>query len=78
MRSYGQYCPVAKAAEIVGDRWTLMVIRELLFGPLRFNELARGCPASPVRSWPSASGGWSASASPGAPARPAPGRAGGG
>jgi DNA-binding HxlR family transcriptional regulator len=44
MRSYGQYCPVAKAAEIVGDRWTLMVIRELLFGPLGFNELARGLP----------------------------------
>jgi len=44
MRSYGQYCPVAKAAEIVGDRWTLMVIRELLFGPVGFNELARGLP----------------------------------
>jgi DNA-binding HxlR family transcriptional regulator len=44
MRSYGQYCPVAKAAEIIGDRWTLMVIRELLFGPLGFNELARGLP----------------------------------
>jgi DNA-binding HxlR family transcriptional regulator len=44
MRSYGQYCPVAKAAEVVGDRWTLMVIRELLFGPVGFNELARGLP----------------------------------
>jgi DNA-binding HxlR family transcriptional regulator len=44
MRSYGQHCPVAKAAEIIGDRWTLMVIRELLFGPMGFNELARGLP----------------------------------
>jgi DNA-binding HxlR family transcriptional regulator len=44
MRSYGQYCPVAKAAEVIGDRWTLMVIRELLFGPVGFNELARGLP----------------------------------
>jgi DNA-binding HxlR family transcriptional regulator len=30
--------PVAKAAEIVGDRWTLLLVRELLFGPLGFNE----------------------------------------
>jgi DNA-binding HxlR family transcriptional regulator len=44
VRSYGQYCPVSKAAEIVGDRWTLMVLRELLFGPLGFNEIARGLP----------------------------------
>jgi DNA-binding HxlR family transcriptional regulator len=44
VRSYGQYCPVSKAAEIVGDRWTLLVLRELLFGPLGFNEIARGLP----------------------------------
>ena len=44
VHSYGQYCPVSKAAEIVGDRWTLMVLRELLFGPLGFNEIARGLP----------------------------------
>jgi DNA-binding HxlR family transcriptional regulator len=35
---------VSKAAEIVGDRWTLLVLRELLFGPLGFNEIARGLP----------------------------------
>ena len=31
MRSYGQYCPIAKALDVVGDRWTLLIIRELLF-----------------------------------------------
>jgi DNA-binding HxlR family transcriptional regulator len=44
VRPYGQYCPIAKAAEIVGDRWTLLLVRELLFGPLGFNELVRGLP----------------------------------
>jgi DNA-binding HxlR family transcriptional regulator len=44
MKTYGQYCPVAKAAEILGDRWTLLIVRDLLFGPVGFNELARGMP----------------------------------
>jgi DNA-binding HxlR family transcriptional regulator len=44
MKTYGQYCPIAKAAEILGDRWTMLIIRELLFGPLGFNEIARGLP----------------------------------
>jgi DNA-binding HxlR family transcriptional regulator len=44
VKSYGQYCPVAKAAEIVGQRWTLLIVRELLFGPAGFNEVARGLP----------------------------------
>lgn len=44
MKPYGQYCPVAKAAEVLGDRWTLLIVRELLFGPLGFNEIARGLP----------------------------------
>lgn len=44
MRSYGQYCPIAKGAELLGDRWTLLIIRELLFGPVRFNEFERGLP----------------------------------
>jgi DNA-binding HxlR family transcriptional regulator len=44
VRSYGQYCPVAKGAELIGDRWTLLIVRELLFGPLRFNEIERGLP----------------------------------
>jgi DNA-binding HxlR family transcriptional regulator len=44
MRSYGQYCPVAKAAEIFGDRWTPLIVRELLAGLERFNDLQRGLP----------------------------------
>jgi DNA-binding HxlR family transcriptional regulator len=44
MRSYGQFCPVAKAAEILAERWTLLVVRELLAGSHRFNELRRGIP----------------------------------
>ncbi len=44
MRAYGQYCPVAKATEIVADRWTPLIIREMLDGVGRFNELQRGLP----------------------------------
>lgn len=44
MRSYGQYCPVAKGAEILGDRWALLIARELSYGPLRFTEIERGLP----------------------------------
>jgi DNA-binding HxlR family transcriptional regulator len=44
VRPYGQYCPVAKGAELLGDRWTLLIVRELLYGPLRFSELERGLP----------------------------------
>ncbi|WP_455211565.1 winged helix-turn-helix transcriptional regulator [Kaarinaea lacus] len=39
---YGQFCPVAKAVEILGEKWTLLIIRELLMGGTRFNELQRG------------------------------------
>lgn len=39
---YGQFCPVAKAAEILSEKWTLLIIRELLMGGTRFNELQRG------------------------------------
>ncbi len=44
MVRYGQYCPVAKAAEVLGDRWTLLIARELLHGAEGFNELERGLP----------------------------------
>jgi len=40
--NYGQFCPVSKAVEIVGERWTLLIIRELLMGGRRFSELQRG------------------------------------
>jgi DNA-binding HxlR family transcriptional regulator len=42
--TYGQFCPVAMAAEIVCSRWTALVIRELLCGSTRFNDLRRGVP----------------------------------
>ena len=38
---YGQFCPVAKAAEILGERWTILIIRELLVGTTRFSDLQR-------------------------------------
>lgn len=44
MTSYGQFCPVAKAMELLDERWTLLVIRELLCGSRHFNELRRGVP----------------------------------
>lgn len=43
-KGYGQFCPVAKAAEIVAERWTPLVLRELIAGSRRFNELRRGVP----------------------------------
>jgi len=42
--SYNQFCPVAMAAEILGARWTLLLLRELVVGSCRFNELRRGVP----------------------------------
>lgn len=44
MSRYGQYCPITRSLEILGDRWTLLVVRDLLVGATRFNELARGLP----------------------------------
>jgi DNA-binding HxlR family transcriptional regulator len=44
MRGYGQYCPLARGAEVLGDRWTLLIIREMLHGVGRFNELERWLP----------------------------------
>jgi len=43
-KGYGQFCPVAKASEIVAERWTPLVLRELIVGSRRFNELRRGVP----------------------------------
>jgi DNA-binding HxlR family transcriptional regulator len=44
MSRYGQYCPITRSLEVLGDRWTLLVVRDLLVGTTRFNELARGLP----------------------------------
>ncbi|WP_110183491.1 winged helix-turn-helix transcriptional regulator [Nocardioides solisilvae] len=44
MTAYGQFCPVAKAMEVLDERWTILVVRELMAGSTRFNELRRGNP----------------------------------
>jgi DNA-binding HxlR family transcriptional regulator len=44
MKGYGQFCPLALAAEIVGERWTPLVLRELMIGARRFNDIQRGVP----------------------------------
>lgn len=43
-RSYGQPCPVAHALDLVGERWTLLIVRDLMFGPLRYTDLRVGLP----------------------------------
>jgi DNA-binding HxlR family transcriptional regulator len=47
MAGYGQFCPVAQALELVGERWSLLVIRELLCGNYRFGEIMLGLPLIP-------------------------------
>jgi DNA-binding HxlR family transcriptional regulator len=44
LKGYGQFCPVSRAAEILAERWTPLVVRELLCGSTRFNDLQRGVP----------------------------------
>lgn len=44
MSTYGQYCPISRSAELLGDRWTIHIVRDLLTGTNRFNELIRGNP----------------------------------
>jgi DNA-binding HxlR family transcriptional regulator len=39
---YGQFCPIAKATEILGEKWTIMIVREILMGATRFNAMQRG------------------------------------
>src|SRR5215471_2741562 len=44
MAGYGQFCAVARAHEVLGGRWTLLIVRELLCGSRRFNDIRRGIP----------------------------------
>jgi DNA-binding HxlR family transcriptional regulator len=46
-RGYGQYCGLARALELIGERWALLIIRDLLVGPRRFTDLRRGLPRIP-------------------------------
>ena len=56
--TYHQFCPVAKAMELLDERWTMLIVRELVAGSSRFNEVRRGVPryAGPPLPWPP---GWS-------------------
>jgi DNA-binding HxlR family transcriptional regulator len=45
-RLYGQLCPIARSLDVLGERWTLLIVRELLFGPRRFKELLAMLPAT--------------------------------
>ena len=44
MKSYEHYCPVAHALDMIGDRWELLIVRELMPGPKRYTDLAEGLP----------------------------------
>ena len=46
-RDYGQYCGVTRGLELVGERWALLIVRDLLVGPRRYGELAEGLPRIP-------------------------------
>lgn len=48
MRSYGEFCALARALDVVGDRWTLLIIRELAARPCRFRDLTAGLPGIAV------------------------------
>jgi DNA-binding HxlR family transcriptional regulator len=47
MTGYGQYCPVSRALDVLGQRWALLVVRELVGGDLRFRDIQRGVPTCP-------------------------------
>lgn len=48
-RQYGQVCPVAESLELVGERWTLLIVRDLLRGPARFQDLRTMLPGIPPK-----------------------------
>jgi DNA-binding HxlR family transcriptional regulator len=49
MRTYGQFCGLAKSLDVIGDRWTLLIVRELLIrGPSRYTDLRSGLPGIPT------------------------------
>lgn len=43
-RGYGQYCPITRAVEVLGERWSLLILRDMILGATRFNDIARGNP----------------------------------
>ena len=62
-RTYeGQNCSIAKSLELIGERWTMLIVREVFLGNRRFDEMARAW-TSPATSSPHASPAWSTRAS---------------
>jgi DNA-binding HxlR family transcriptional regulator len=49
MRKYAQDCPIARTLDIVGDRWTLIILRDLFFGRTKFSEFRDASPAPPPK-----------------------------
>ncbi|AWS48042.1 winged helix-turn-helix transcriptional regulator [Streptosporangium sp. 'caverna'] len=47
-RNYGQFCGLSRALELIGERWALLIVRDLLVGPRRFTDLRRGLPRIPT------------------------------
>jgi DNA-binding HxlR family transcriptional regulator len=47
MKGYGQYCPIARTLDLLGDKWTLLIVRELLRGKRRFRDIENGLPGIP-------------------------------
>ncbi len=45
---YGQYCPISRALDVLGERWSLLILRDMLVGTTRFNDLAAVCRGSPA------------------------------
>ena len=58
MRSYNQYCGLALALDVIGERWSLLIVRELLEGRRRFNELLDGLPGMALAGVARDLGGW--------------------
>ena len=48
-RSYDQVCPIARTLDLIGDRWTLLIVRDLFFGSTKFKELMEQSPAMPTK-----------------------------
>ena len=44
MKTYGQYCPISRASEVLAERWTPIILRNILLGSIRFNDIAEGAP----------------------------------
>ena len=61
MRSYGQYCPIARAAEILTERWTPIIVRNLMAGCTTFSEISAGAPGLSHGLLPGGCACWSGS-----------------